>query len=250
MVSNTSRIGSYYKVFYVDEQGKLQDVKAHYSDWDNCFGFEIGHFSNYVIAYVENAYADCPKDDTCPMAAFGDLNVNAWYHDGIHYCLDNGLMNGVSDAKFAPTGTVTRGMIVTMLWRLDGQRYPDYAMRFTDVPSGQWYTTAIRWAAAMKIVSGYDAEHFGPNDPVTREQLATILYNYAKSKDQGFTGSWMFQLDFTDASSISDWANEAMHWCAMKGILNGKGANNLDPQGALTRAEAAAMIQRYCQLDK
>ena len=239
------RIGANYKVFYVDEQGNLQDMQAHYSAWDSSFGFEIGHFSNYVIAYVENGYADCAKDADCPMAAFGDLNVSAWYHDGVHYCLDNGLMNGISDTQFAPADTITRGMIVTMLWRLDEQRYPAFAMRFKDA-EGQWCESAVRWAAAEKIVSGYDAEHFGPNDPVTREQLATILYNYAKYKGQGFTGSWMFLLDFADRASISDWADEAVHWCSMNGVINGKDGKVFDPQGCATRAEAAAMMQRFC----
>ena len=108
-------------------------------------------------------------------------------------------------------------------------------------------TAPRSWAAAEKIVSGYDAEHFGPNDPVTREQLATILYNYAKYKGQGFSGSWMFLLDFVDRTDISSWADEAVHWCSMKGIVTGKDGKVFDPQGKATRAEAAAMVQRFCE---
>ena len=240
------RSGANYKVFHVDEQGKLQEMNANYSTWNKSFEFEIEHFSNYVVANVENAYASCPKDATCPIDKFTDAKNDAWWHDGIHYCLDNGLMVGVSDTEFAPTGDITRGMIVTMLWRLDGQKYANYFMRFGDVPAGQWYTEAIRWAAAEKIVSGYDTEHFCPNDPITREQLATVLYNYAKYKGQGFTGSWMFLLDFVDRASISSWADEAAHWCSMKGVITGKDGKVFDPQGFATRAEAAAMMQRFC----
>ena len=96
-------------------------------------------------------------------------------------------------------------------------------------------------------MEGYDAEHFGPNDPITREQLAVILYRYAKSKGQGFTGSWMFLLDFTDRADISAWADEAVHWCSMKGIVTGRNGGIFDPQGSATRAEAAVMIQRFCE---
>ena len=98
-----------------------------------------------------------------------------------------------------------------------------------------------------KSVSGYSAETFGPNDPVTREQLAAILYRYAQSKGKGFTGSWMFLLDYADRAEISDWAYEAMCWMTMKGILNGTGSKMLEPRGSATRAQVAAMIQRFSE---
>ena len=229
----------------LDKDGNRIEIKCFSTD---TYVFEMPKGKVTVTATFKavNAFASCPKDMSCPMAAFGDLNVSAWYHDGIHYCLDNRLMSGINDVSFDPDGTITRGMIVTMLWRLDGQPYLDYFMRFMDVPSSQWYTEAIRWAAAEKIANGYDAEHFGPNDPVTREQLATILYNYAKHKGQGFTGSWMFLLDFVDRASISSWANEAAHWCSMHGIITGKSGKVFDPHGLATRAQVASMMQRFC----
>ena len=192
-------------------------------------------------------YATCLGDDTCPSSKFTDVDVTAWYHDGIHFCVENGIMNGVSDTKFDVTGDVTRAQIVTMLWRLDGEKYVNYAMSFEDVADEQWYTEAVRWAASEGIVNGYGDGKFGTNDPVTREQLATILYRYAQSKGQGFTGSWMFLLDFVDRADISEWADEAVHWCSMKGIVNGIGNDLFDPQGNATRAEAASMIQRFCE---
>ena len=229
----------------LDGNGNELEVKC-YANGVYVFEMPEGKVTVSATFKESDAYASCPKDATCPMVALDDLDVSAWYHDGIHYCLDNGLMSGVGDAKFDPAGTITRAMIVTMLWRLEGQPYLDYYLRFEDVPSGQWFTSAVRWAAAEKIVSGYDAEHFGPNDPVTREQLAAILYNYAKNKEQGFTGSWMFLLDYADRANISSWADEAAHWCSMKSIITGKDGMVFDPQGYATRAEAATMMQRFC----
>ena len=159
-------------------------------------------------------------------------------------------MQGVSADKFDPSGTLSRGMIVTMLWRMEGEPVVNYAMSFKDVPADKWYTEAIRWAQSTGVVDGYSADSFGPNDNVTREQLAAILYNYAKIKGQGFTGDWMFLLDFADRTDISSWANEAVHWCSMKGIVNGKAGKVFDPQGNATRAEAATMVQRYCEAFK
>ena len=219
-------------------------------------------FSTYAIGYDPliryekgssgRSSAEKPKDTVGtdggdgPISAFTDMDVNAWYADGVAYCLANGLMNGVADTKFDPAGNITRAMIVTMLWRLDGRKYPNYAMSFKDVPADQWYTEAVRWAQAERIVSGYDDERFGPNDLITREQLSTILYHYAQYKGQGFTGSWMFLLDFADRADIGSWADEAVHWCSMKGVVNGKDGKVFDPQGNATRAEAAAMMQRFC----
>ena len=230
-------------VWYVATDGTRSQVPASY-DGKNVV-FTVPHFSNYVIAYDAEKAAACPKDDTCPMAAFTDLDPTLWYHDGIHFCLENGMMNGVGNGKFDPTGTTSRAMIVTILYRLEGEPAVTGENPFTDVADGQWYTNAVIWAAENDIVGGYGNGKFGPNDPITREQLATILYRYAQSKGQGFTGAWMFLLDYPDASEISSWADEAMHWCVMNGIINGKDGK-LVPGGDASRAEAATMLMRYC----
>lgn len=239
-----NRSASNYNVYYVDDAGKLEKLAAKYDTKLGAFVFDIEHFSNYVVAYDENA---CPQDETCVYAKFTDADTKAWYHDGVHFCVDNGYMQGVSADKFDPSGTLSRGMIVTMLWRMEGEPVVNYAMSFKDVKADQWYTEAIRWAQSNKIVDGYSADSFGPNDPITREQMAAILYNYAKFKGQGFTGDWMFLLDFADRTDISSWADEAVHWCSMKGIANGKDGKVFDPQGNATRAEAATMMQRFCE---
>ena len=236
-----------YSVYYVSEAGGLTRMNAKYDAGQGAFVFAAGHCSSYVIAYTENAYLNCTKDAACPIDRYVDTANGDWWHDGIHYCLSSGLMNGVSGTRFDPNGTITRGMIVTMLWRLDGQQRPSYGLSFKDVSADQWYTEAIRWAQAGRIVSGYNTEYFGPDDPVTREQLATILYHYAQYKGKGFKGPWTFLLDLTDRGKISVWADEAVHWCSENGIVTGKKGKVFDPQGRATRAEAAVMMQRFSE---
>lgn len=125
-----------------------------------------------VTFRAAGSVSDCPGDETCPMAQFTDLNMDLWYHDGIHYCLENGLMNGVGNALFAPNGTITRAQIVTIIYRLEGEPAVTDGSAFTDVADGTWYTDAVAWAAANEIMGGYGNGLFGPNDPITREQFA------------------------------------------------------------------------------
>ena len=195
-------------------------------------------------------YRDCDRSDTCPMSRFNDLDKTSWYHDGVHWALENGIMNGYGDGKFAPSDTTSRAMIVTMLHRIEGEPTADYDMGFTDVESGNWYTEAIRWAAANGIVTGYGNGKFGPNDVLTREQLAAILYRYAKIKGQGFTGMWAFPLNFDDAADVSDWAYEPMCWMTMQGVIQGTGSSKLSPKGSATRAQVATMLMRYKAIEQ
>ena len=190
----------------------------------------------------------CPGDKTCPMYGFTDLDSSAWYHDGVHFCIANDLMTGTASDTFAPGMTTSRAMIVTILWRLEDKPVVNYAMSFKDVAADTWYTEAVRWAQANKIVSGYSDEAFGPNDVITREQLATILYRYEQYKGGGFTGAWMIRMDYVDLADVSDWAYETMCWMNMNGIVNGKPGKVLDPKGSATRAEAATMLYRYCEI--
>jgi len=190
----------------------------------------------------------CPGDKTCPMYDYTDLDITAWYHDGVHFCIANNLMTGTASDTFAPGMTTSRAMIVTILWRLAGEPVVNYAMSFEDVAADTWYTEAIRWAASEGIVNGYSDTAFGPNDNITREQLAAILYRYEQSKGGGFTGAWMIRMDYVDLADVSDWAYEAMCWMNMNGIVNGKPGKVLDPKGSAARAEAATMLYRYCEV--
>lgn len=186
----------------------------------------------------------------CPMHPYTDLKGDLWYHDGIHFCMENDLMNGISHDKFAPNEETSRAMLITVLWRLEGCPVVDTTITCDDVAEGVWYTEAVRWAASKKIVEGYGNGKFGTSDSVTREQVATIMYRYEQYKGGGFVGSWMFYLDYADTDKISSWAYEAMCWMSMNGVVNGKPEKILDPKGTATRAEVAAMMYRYTQISR
>ena len=227
-------------------------------------GNDVGAVSEYTFANVKKDHTilvifaavtdepatDCAGWENCPMRAYTDLEAGQWYHDALHYCLENGLMQGMGDGLFNPSGAASRAMIVTILWRIEGCPVVNYAMDFEDVAAEQWYTDAIRWAASENIVEGYGDGRFGTDDAITREQLATILYRYEQYKGGGFKGLWMYRMDYVDLADVSDWAYEAMCWMNMNGIVEGRPGKILDPKGTASRVEAAAMIQRYCELTK
>ncbi|MCR5826481.1 MAG: S8 family serine peptidase [Oscillospiraceae bacterium] len=236
-------------VWYVADDGTHAQVPSSY-DGKNVV-FSVTHFSHYVIAYDEELAKGCPKDASCPIDKFTDANAAEWYHDGVHWALENGVMNGVGDRKFAPADTTTRAQVTTMLWRLEGS--PAYVgmSEFSDVDNEQWYGPAIRWASAEGIVNGYEDGRFGPNDPVTREQLAAILYRYAQHKKMDVSvGEDTNILSYDDAFSVSGWAMSAMQWACGSGIVNGidkDGKLLLAPSDASTRAVVATMLWRFCK---
>ncbi len=196
----------------------------------------------------EHGYAACLKDATCPIEPFADAVNTAWYHDGVHFCLENELMQGVSSTSFQPSGDVTRAQVVTILWRLEGKPVANYAMQFADVAADSWYAEAVRWAASNKIVTGYSDTTFGPNDPIKREQFAAILYRYSQFKGYDVSvGEDTNILDFDDAQSISTYAVPAIQWACGSGVMTGVSTFTLDPQGVTSRAQAATMFMRYCE---
>ena len=192
----------------------------------------------------DTGYAHCPKDETCPIWPFTDASPTAWYHDGVHYCLDHGLMGGYPGSLFGPDDATTRGMIVTILYRLEGEPAAS-SSDFTDVPAGQYYTDAVAWAAANGIVNGYGDGAFGPEDPIAREQMAAILYRYAAYKEYDVTARGDLS-GYTDADQISPYAMDAMAWVNGEGILAGTSATTLDPAGTTTRAQSATILMRCC----
>ena len=176
---------------------------------------------------------------------FLDVGSGDWFHGNVVYVYENGLMNGVSGALFEPDGTVTRGMIVTILHRLEGEPDASFAMPFADVESGAWYAEAVRWAASAGIVNGLSGTVFAPDDPITREQLAAILWRYAKYKGYDVSiGESTNILSYTDVGKVSEYAIPALQWACGEGVITGRSDGVLDPQGTATRAEAAAMLQR------
>ena len=161
---------------------------------------------------------------------------------------ENGMMNGTSDTTFAPDLTTSRSMIVTILYRLEGEPVVDDAMDFTDVASDAYYTEAVRWAASKGIVGGYGNGLFGANDDVTREQLAAILYRYAVYKGYDVSiGEDTNILSYADFADLSEYAIPAMQWACGAGIVNGTSESTLTPQGEATRAQVAAMLMRFCE---
>ena len=173
------------------------------------------------------------------------MDTSLWYHEGIDYAIEKGMMNGVASDAFAPDDTTTRAMIVTILYRLEGEPAAE-AASFKDVEAGSWYEAAVNWAAANGIVNGYDADTFAPTDQITREQMAAILYRYANFKGQDVTGQAELG-SFTDSSAVSEYAQTAMAWAVNAELINGMTETTLVPQGSATRAQVATLMMRLCE---
>lgn len=184
-----------------------------------------------------------PGTDVNP---FTDISEKDWFYGDVMFVYENGLMLGTSKTLFSPHGTVMRGMMATILWRMEGSPVPKGKNSFTDVEAGKWYADAITWTAENGIFAGYGKDKFGPDDPITREQLAAIFYRYADYK--GYDLTVKGDLDkFKDADKITDYAKTAMQWAVGSGLVKGKSGNLLDPQGTATRAEIAAMLHRFIE---
>ena len=186
----------------------------------------------------------CPRDGTCPMRRFSDLDPAAWYHDGIHRVLAAGVMNGYEDGTFRPSAVTSRAMLVTMLWRMAGEPRVRYDAGFADVADGAWYAGAVRWASSSGIVSGYDDKTFGPDDGVTREQLALILWRYAGKPDAPDPAGDPLSR-FGDGGRTSGWTADAMRWAVSNGIYGGGSDGRLRPGDSASRAEVAAVLARF-----
>ena len=173
---------------------------------------------------------------------FLDVTPGDWYYDSVRYVYFGGLMKGVSDTRFAPQGTTSRAMIVTILYRLE-QEPAAGGSSFRDVKQTDYFADAVAWAAANGIVEGYGNGCFGPHDPVTRQQLAVILYRYAAFKGLDVSGSADLS-GFVDGAQVSRYARPAVAWAVRTGILTGRAGRRLDPDGLATRAQTAAMLMR------
>lgn len=186
---------------------------------------------------------DPNKDPDAEKLVFDDVVEGDWFYDAVNYVAENKLMNGTAEKTFAPHANTSRAMIATILWRQAGSPEPRARIAdFPDVVDGSWYADAVRWCAEKEIVTGYEDGTFGPDNEITREQLAAMLYRYAGSPE---VDAAMGMAGFEDVETISAWAADAMRWAVQNGIMNGKNGTLLDPQGLATRAETAAMFQRY-----
>ena len=178
---------------------------------------------------------------------FSDVVTGSWYEEAVNYAVDAGLFNGTSDTSFSPDGVMTRAMLMTVLWRLDGRPDSSGKNAYSDVEHGAWYTDAVIWASENEITGGYGNGLFGTNDSITREQLAAILYRYARYKEYDIGVAT--KLDgFSDVGRVSEWARAPMEWAVGTGIITGIGGNTLAPEGTATRAQVAVMLMRFSNL--
>jgi len=188
-----------------------------------------------ACAFSLNATAFAALDDT----GYTDVDAGAWYADAVSYVTDNGLMGGTSSTAFSPEDAMTRAMLATVLYRAADTPAVTGTDDFTDTADGTWYADAVLWASRQGLVTGYGDGTFGTNDPVSREQIAAILWRYAGSPQaQDAQG-------FADEGDISAYAADAVGWARANGIVNGKENNTFDPQGNATRAEVSTILRNY-----
>ena len=178
---------------------------------------------------------------------FTDVKTGDWFYEAVQYVYDKGMMTGVSADRFAPASTTTRGMIVTILYRLENEPAVSGGSAFTDVESGAWYADAVAWAAANDIVNGTSATTFAPNSPITREQMATMLYRFAQYKGMDAVTLQKNLTGYPDGGQVSDYAIPAMNWAVGQGLIAGMENGTLVPQGSATRAQVATILMRFCE---
>jgi hypothetical protein len=183
-----------------------------------------------------------PAEEDCPAEKFTDVDTSKWYHEAVDYVLTKGVMEGNSDGTFTPNGTLTRAQLAQILYNAAGKPEVTAENPFTDVPETHWYAKAVIWAAQAGVVEGYGDGKFGPNDKISRQDLAVMLWRYA-----GEPAATQTALDFTDAAQASDYATAALLWASETGIVQGDNGK-LSPKGSATRAEAATMVMRYLEL--
>jgi len=204
-------------------------------------GKSVGAVSEYTFWRVKDDHSICAIFKQ--INPYTDVAETDAYYDAVLYLYKNEIMNGMDTelGLFSPDTELSRAMLVTILWRMNGSPVVNYLMQFEDVPADTWYTEAVRWASSTRLVNGYSDTSFGPEDILTREQLCTILYRYVQSKGEGFMGVWMYQMSHSDMAEVSDWAFEAMAWMHMNNIYTGEN-NMLLPKAYAPRSLVAMMV--------
>ena len=235
--------GCWANFYYYNERGReLEFQQAARIARDGTAEFALDHASDYAIVIDDRSHE--PVD-----LPFNDVPESYWAYDAIQYVYGEGLMAGTSGSTFSPEGTTTRGQIVTILWRLSGSPVVNYLMDFDDVDPAAYYAEAIRWATSEGIAGGYGGGVFGPDDPITREQLAVMLHRYAQHEGCDVSiGEDTNILSYADAFTVSEYAVSALQWACGAGIISGTGdGSTLTPQGEATRAQAATVLMRFCE---
>ena len=233
--------GYWANLYHYDEDAEALNFEAAAKiDEDGSVTIPFSHASQYAIVIDTHSHATVDVSDL-----FIDVARDAWYKDAVQYAYDHGLMTGVSDTEFAPEATTTRAMIVSILARLEGVTTAE-AAGFADVDDNDWYATAVNWAANVGVVNGYEDNTFRPNTAITREQLAAILMNYAAYKGEDVSNRADLSA-YSDTATISSWAEETMQWAVAEGLISGVTNDQLQPQGNATRAQVAAILQRFLE---
>ena len=222
-------------IWLVDGDGDFRKIKCTYSTKNKTVEFETDEFGVFVVGYDEEQLWVNP---------FIDVSEDDWFYEAVKYVVQKGLFNGTTETTFSPYKTMSRGMLVTVLYRLDGSPEVSGTNPYTDVAAGMYYVDPIIWATQAGIISGYGDGIFKPDNAVTREQMVTILYNYAKYK--GYDVSLVKGLDqFTDSGTVGSYAVRAMQWAVANGIITGTSDTTLSPKGASTRAQVAVVLMRF-----
>ena len=221
-------------------------------------GKSVGAVAKYTFKNVKEKHTieatfkkvEMPEQKPEEKETFKDVKKNDWYYEAVEYVANKGLMNGTGNDEFTPDANTTRGMIVTILYRLEGS--PEVSMStFTDVANTEYYAKAVAWAEKNGIVNGYGKGKFGPNDVITREQLAAIMYRYSNYKKYNTSvGEDTNILSYNDISELSEYAVFSMQWACGAGLVNGIGDGKLAPKGNATRAQLATILMRYCESNK
>ena len=251
--------GTMHKTTILEDVPTTCSVQGHLSVKCECgetyetkYDKPSGHSFSKVVADDGTVYYHCDrcgKISTMDMP-FVDVDDTDWFAEAVYYCYQNSLLRGRSEMSFDPDAAMTRAELVTVLWRIAGSPNSDNVGKtpFTDVPAGSWYTAAVNWCSENKIVNGIGDGLFAPDDQITREQIVTILYRFAKFRGLDVGDTTDLAKKFTDAARVSDYAKEALSWAVAVGIINGMPDNTIAPQNSATRAEVATIIMRYTKL--
>ena len=251
--------GSGYSVWYVSDDGEVEKMKTFHVG--GRLMWHVPHMSDYIVVYEDHpSYEDCDGGEGCPLAAFPDVKAGAWYHDGLHWAVESGVLKGGDDGKMRPNGKITREELMVMLHRyaaaagMNTAVYEDASiLSYGDAEDvSTWAMTAMQWACGSGVMQGYDTGFLGPQDVLTREQTATFLHRFASYLGMDVSeGEDTNILSFADALEVNSWAIPAMQWACGAGVITGyadaSGAQTgeLGPRDGCTRAQAATMLMRF-----
>lgn len=228
-----------------EKNGTLMREEGFYGYVKPMEGFTIyGESDSAAQKYAEeNGFAFI---STGAAKEFTDVKESDWYYDAVNYVYENDLMNGMTEETFEPETVLDRAQFATILFRASNEEKVEYEAKFPDVPENQWYTDGVMWASNTGVVSGYNNGMFGTEDTITREQIAVMMYRYAKYRGYDVSGTEDLN-DFEDGLNVNDYAKEALEWAVGNGIINGKAGNLLDPQGNASRAECAKIMMNFVE---